>query len=159
MFLRTLVALLPFHSLTTQPDPPPPPQTVEEQVVALRVVDLVNAEREKAGCPALTVNTRLASAAQAHSRDMHGRQYFAHVNPDGQQPWDRMVKVGYRYRIAAENIGAGFSTPEAMVRGWMKSPAHRENILNCKLEETGVGYIHADDGRHFYWTQDFGLGH
>jgi uncharacterized protein YkwD len=88
---------------------------------------------------------------------MHGRQFFAHRNPDGQQPWDRMVKAGYRYHMAAENIGAGFTTPEAMVRGWMKSPGHRENILNCALEETGVGYVHADDGRRYYWTQDFGL--
>ncbi len=141
-----------------------PTQASDEQAAALRVVELVNLERRKAGCQSLSVNPQLTAAAQAHSDNMHNRHFFSHVDPEGRQPWDRMLKAGYRYRIAAENIGAGFSTPEAMVRGWMNSPGHRANILNCKLEETGVGYVHdVEEGPplrwRFYWTQDFGVGH
>ena len=144
--------------------PTPVVQTADQQAAASRVVELINAERKAAGCPALGVNPQLTAAAQAHSDNMQSRHFFSHVDPDGRQPWDRMLKAGYRYRIAAENIGAGFSTPEAMVRGWMNSPGHRENILNCKLEETGVGYVRDTvEGPplrwRYYWTQDFGLGH
>ena len=44
--------------------------------------------------------------------------------------------------------------------GWMNSAGHRANILNCNLEETGVGYIYLqyDTGGvnyHHYWTQVF----
>jgi len=153
-----MVLLPPLTLIST-----PALQTSDEQAVAQRIVELVNAEREKAGCSALTVNPRLTAAAQAHSENMQSRHFFSHVDPGGRQPWDRMLKAGYRYRMAAENIGAGFSTPEAMVRGWMNSPGHRENILNCKLEETGVGYVRdAVEGPplrwRYYWTQDFGTG-
>jgi uncharacterized protein YkwD len=160
MFLRSLLVLFPLFISA----PTPVLQTADEQAVAMRVIALVNDERKKAGCPALTVNPQLTAAAQGHSANMESRHFFSHVDPDGRQPWDRMLRAGYRYRIAAENIGAGFSTPEAMVRGWMNSPGHRENILNCKLEETGVGYVQdAVEGPplrwRYYWTQDFGLGH
>jgi len=160
MFLRTLLVLFPLLMST----PTLAGQTADERATAQRVVELVNAERKKVGCPALTIDPQLTAAAQAHSANMESRHFFSHVDPDGKQPWDRMLKAGYRYRIAAENIGAGFSTPEAMVRGWMNSPGHRENILNCKLEDTGVGYVRdAVEGPplrwRYYWTQDFGLGH
>ena len=68
--------------------------------------------------------------------------------------------AGYSYSLAAENIAAGYSTPQAVVQGWMNSPGHRDNILNCALQEIGVGYrnLEIDTGSvnyHYYWTQVF----
>ncbi len=132
-----------------------------QQATAVRVVTLINAERVKAGCPALTVSAQLTEAAQAHSANMATNAFFDHVDPQGRQPWDRMAAVGYRFSRAAENIAAGDMTPERTVDGWMHSPHHRANILNCALTETGVGYTRnpADTSpQHYraYWTQDFG---
>ena len=96
------------------------------------VVDRTNAERARHGLRALTVDQRLAAAAQAHSADMVRRGFFAHESPDGRQVWDRAVAAGYAYRKVAENIAAGQRTAEEVVRGWMDSPGHRANILDAR---------------------------
>ena len=119
------------------------------------VVDRTNAERARHGLRALTVDQRLAAAAQAHSADMVRRAFFAHESPDGRQVWDRAVAAGYAYRKVAENIAAGQRTAEEVVRGWMGSPGHRANILDGDLTQIGVG--RADGGSYgVYWTQVFG---
>ncbi len=119
------------------------------------VVDRTNAERARHGLRALTVDQRLAAAAQAHSADMVRRAFFAHESPDGRQVWDRAVAAGYAYRKVAENIAAGQRTAEEVVRGWMGSPGHRATILDGDLTQIGVG--RADGGSYgVYWTQVFG---
>jgi uncharacterized protein YkwD/stress response protein SCP2 len=119
------------------------------------VVDRTNAERARHGLRALTVDQRLAAAAQAHSADMVRRAFFAHESPDGRQVWDRAVAAGYAYRKVAENIAAGQRTAEEVVRGWMGSPGHRANILDGDLTQIGIG--RADGGSYgVYWTQVFG---
>jgi len=119
------------------------------------VVDRTNAERTRRGLRPLTVDTRLAAAAQAHSADMVQRGFFAHESPDGRQVWDRAVAAGYAYRKVAENIAAGQRSAEEVVRGWMESPGHRANILDGDLTQIGVG--RADGGSYgVYWTQVFG---
>ena len=124
------------------------------------VVVLTNQERAKAGCPALTVNPQLTGAAEGHSADMAINDYFSHYSLDGWSPWARIKETGYTYSLAAENIAAGYSTPAAVVQGWMNSDGHRANILNCSLTEIGVGYLYLanDTGSvncHHYWTQVF----
>jgi stress response protein SCP2 len=119
------------------------------------VVELTNAERARHGLRPLTVDDRLATAAQAHSTDMVRRGFFAHESPDGRQVWDRAVAAGYAYRKVAENIAAGQRTADEVVRGWMGSPGHRANILDGDLTQIGVG--RADGGSYgVYWTQVFG---
>jgi uncharacterized protein YkwD len=127
---------------------------------AQAVVDLVNSERLKAGCPALNVSHQLSAAAQGHSQDMALDDYFSHTSKNGRSPWDRIRATGYEYRSAGENIAADYPTAASAVNAWMDSPGHRANILNCGFEETGVGYYYLanDTGsvnyRH-YWTQVF----
>jgi uncharacterized protein YkwD len=122
---------------------------------ASQVVTLTNAQRTAHGCKALTVNSILTSVAYAHSKDMAVRNYFSHNTPEGVSPFTRMTKAGYSWQMAAENIAAGYPTPKAVVDGWMNSPGHRANILNCKLKEIGVGY-YAGGSYRYYWTEDFG---
>jgi stress response protein SCP2 len=119
------------------------------------VVTATNAERARHRLGLLTVDPRLAAAAQGHSADMVRRTFFAHENPDGAQVWDRAVAAGYTYRKVAENIAAGQPTAADVVRGWMESPGHRANILDGELTQIGVG--RADGGSYgVYWTQVFG---
>ena len=120
-----------------------------------RVVTLTNQERAKAGCPALTVDSRLTSAARGHSQDMANRNYFNHNTPEGVTPWTRITNAGYHFSSAAENIAEGQATPDAVMTAWMNSSGHRANILNCNLHNIGVGL--AYNAKHTpYWTQDFG---
>jgi uncharacterized protein YkwD len=130
-----------------------------------RVIARTNAYRVANGCPALTVNPILMGTAQAHSQEMALRDYVGHNSADGTSPWDRIKAAGYDYRLVAENIAWGATSPEQVVDAWFfESPpndAHRKNILNCGLHEIGVGYYYLanDPGKvtaHTYWTQDFG---
>jgi uncharacterized protein YkwD len=121
-----------------------------------RVVELTNDERRGQGLAPLTIDPRLMAAAQLHSADMARRHYFAHVDPDGKSPGDRVEAQGYRWSVVAENIAAGPRTPEDVIAAWMNSPEHRANILDSRLTQIGVGYATADDEYGTYWTQDFG---
>ncbi|WP_405861008.1 CAP domain-containing protein [Streptomyces sp. NBC_00090] len=118
-----------------------------------QVVALVNAERAKAGCGPLSVNSTLTKAAQGHSDDMAARDFFDHTNPDGDGPGERVTAAGYPWSTYGENIAMGQSTPEQVMDSWMNSPGHRANILNCSFKEIGIG-IHSEGGP--YWTQVFG---
>ena len=115
-----------------------------------QVIQLTNDARAAAGCPPLTNNDRLHNAALAHSTDMAVNDYFSHTSLDGSSMVDRIEREGYSWRRLAENIAAGYRTPQAVVNGWMNSPGHRANIENCDLTEIGVGFY------DFYWTQNFG---
>lgn len=126
-----------------------------------RVVELTNIERSKLGLSALIINPQLTSAAQTHSANMALQDFFEHTGLDGLSIGSRVAATGYQYAIAAENIGAGYSTPEEVVAGWMNSVGHRENILDPGLQEIGVGYyfLGNDTGNvnfNHYWTQAFG---
>lgn len=127
----------------------------------LIVAQLTNQERRRHGCPDLAYDDRLAQAAQAHSEAMARDDFFAHDGADGSTMASRIRNTGYRYQRIAENIAAGAATPAEVVAGWMASPGHRANILDCALREIGVGfYEQSPDGGehryHFYWTQNFG---
>ncbi|UWZ35081.1 hypothetical protein Drose_28540 [Dactylosporangium roseum] len=119
-----------------------------------QVLAIANNERAKAGCRPLAANTRLATAARKHSADMAARDYFSHDTPEGVDFATRISDEGYRWSGAAENIAKGQHTPEEVMKAWMNSAGHRANILNCDLEELGVGL--AYQGRTAIWTQDFG---
>ncbi|KUN79105.1 hypothetical protein AQJ66_29155 [Streptomyces bungoensis] len=129
----------------------PQPAATASSVVA-RIVELVNAERSKVGCSALTLNATLTKVAQAHSDDMAAHQNMSHTGSDGSSPGDRITGAGYAWSSYGENVAYGYATPEDVMAGWMASPGHRENILNCSFKEIGVGLAQPNS----YWTQDFG---
>lgn len=118
------------------------------------VVALVNAARAEAGCQALRIDPRLREAAYLHSHDMGVHHYFGHDGRGGDNPWDRIRAAGYTHP-AAENIAAGQTTPTSVMRAWMHSEGHRDNILNCSYKAIGVGLSKA--GGTPVWTQDFGF--
>ncbi len=125
------------------------------------VLDLVNQERAGAGCNPLTANEKLVAAARGHSDDMAINDFFSHTGSDGSSAGDRISREGYDWSRYGENIAAGYTSPASVMNGWMNSPGHRANILNCAFTEIGIGYTYLanDTGStnyHHYWTQDFG---
>ncbi|MEQ4714986.1 CAP domain-containing protein [Nonomuraea sp. B19D2] len=121
--------------------------------LAAKVVSLTNSARSRHGCGPLRVDAALTRSARTHSLEMASTRQLGHNSPDGSSPWDRMERAGYHWG-AAENIGAGYSTAEEAVRGWLDSRDHRKNILDCDLKAIGVGVASGSDGP--WWTQDFG---
>lgn len=112
-------------------------------------VSLLNAHRQSVGCEPLAWNPAVAGVAQRHSEDMVARAYFAHYNPEGESPFDRLQAAGIPYSQAAENIAYGYPSGAAVLEGWLNSPGHRANVENCGLSEHGVGL----EGTH--WTHLF----
>jgi uncharacterized protein YkwD len=135
------------------PDPSPPPG--DEAGLEAEVVTLVNAERaKKPNCPALAVDTRLATAARKHSADMAARGYFDHTTPEGVDFATRISREGYAWSGAGENIAKGQRDPQSVMTAWMNSDGHRANILNCGYKHLGVG-LARDANKTPLWTQDF----
>ena len=125
--------------------------------VDARILELTNAARASAGCPALTIDNRLAAASLVHGQNMARLGFFSHTGADGTQPWDRALAAGYDYRSIGENIAAGYSTADAAFTGWMNSAGHRANILNCSYRNVGLSYVAAPGSQWgYYWGQLFG---
>ena len=115
------------------------------------VIRLVNNIRQQNGLKPLTTNWELSRVARYKSQDMLDKGYFSHTSPTYGTPFEMMKAFGLSYRTAGENIAMGYSTPEAVVNGWMNSSGHRANILNASYTQIGVGYVAKGN----YWTQMF----
>ncbi len=108
------------------------------------VIRLTNEQRVSQGLSPLEYNSTLASAARAKGADMINRDYWAHVAPDGTEPWKFFKDAGYSYRFAGENLARDFSNAPSAVEAWMASPTHKENILSSKYKEIGVAVVEGD---------------
>jgi uncharacterized protein YkwD len=158
--LRTLRALLrsfSFVLLLLLVRPPLAASAAPDMNASLtRVLELTNIERSKVGAPPLKLSTELNSAAQAYSQVLASSDCFAHTCGPVPEMADRMGQAGYQnWTALGENIAAGYSTPEAVVAGWMGSPGHRDNLLSPSFSEIGLG-LALGGGYGTFWTQDFG---
>jgi uncharacterized protein YkwD len=126
--------------------------------VQRQVLELVNDNRRRGGCQNLTLDRRLIEAANRHAADMARNDYFAHDSRNGDGAGERVEDAGYRWKRYGENIARGQDSAYEVVDGWMHSPAHRENIMDCRLHQMGIGLAFASD-RTPYWVQDFATPH
>ena len=108
------------------------------------VVRLTNEKREQAGLPDLQFSSVLSQAAERKGNNMLEKNYWAHVAPDGTEPWKFFLDAGYKYRYAGENLARDFSNASSAVNAWMASSTHRENILSPKYKEIGIAVVEGD---------------
>ncbi len=127
--------------------------TIDSSVTAYEaeVVRLVNEIRVQNGLKALKEDWQLSRVARYKSQDMKDKNYFSHTSPTYGSPFQMMKSFGITYKTAGENIAKGYTTPQAVVNGWMNSSGHRANILNSSFTHIGVGYVSSGN----YWTQMF----
>lgn len=122
---------------------------------------LINQERAARGMRPLRINRALGVAAARHSTDMAARNYFAHDTMGGGRFTRRIMAARYirpntRWSVG-ENLAWGtgkLATPASIVEAWMRSPAHRTNILQAAYAEIGIGI--ASNGAKTLYTTDFG---
>jgi uncharacterized protein YkwD len=127
------------------------PEAGNLEAVDQATLCLVNQERAHSGELPLRPNADLTQAAEGHSEEMAQDDYFAHVSPSGETPFQRIEASGYipndqvGYTLG-ENIAWGtlyLATPKAIVAAWIASPEHLANILNTSYTETGLGVTPA----------------
>lgn len=119
------------------------------------VFELVNKERGKKGLSTLRFSSELSLVARKHSRDMAAHENLSHLSSSGKTYTDRLVEERFFFKKNGENVArSGTFVAELIHQGFMKSPGHRENILNPEFDELGVG-ISLSDNKEYFVTQDF----
>jgi uncharacterized protein YkwD len=118
------------------------------------VLERVNQEREARGLAPLACDLPAAAVARAYSQLMCDEGTFSHYGPDGSTPGSRLRSGGVSFSGAGENVAAGQPTPASVMQGWMRSSAHRGNILSAAWTHLGVGYARCGP-YSTRWTQDF----
>ena len=110
------------------------------------IIELTNLEREQENLGGLRRNPLLDEAARLKAEHMRAYEYFAHYSPsDNISPWHWFERVGYNYIHAGENLAIYFDDSAEVVRAWMNSPTHRDNILRGHYTEIGVAAV---EGRY-----------
>lgn len=147
--------ILPGQSINL-PSTPSEPSTPTNDISKLEneVIRLVNEERSKNGRSPLASNNELNRLARLKSEDFVKNNYFSHSSPTYGTPFDMMRDNGISFTAAGENIASGQKNAEEVMKHWMASSGHRENILNPTYNQIGVGVAKDNQGK-LYWTQMF----
>ena len=159
------------------------PYAVSTTSLAVRIHDLINAQRTANGISPLSSDPALAAIALGHSADMAANDYFSHTDLSGNDPTGRGNAAGYTCRKdygSYYTIGIGenifqnnlytsascedsvctyaWTSPEdiaqSTVTGWMNSPGHRKNILTATYDREGIGVAISSDNK-VYITENF----
>ncbi len=132
------------------------PRSTDVQVDAeaeTKMLELLNAERTRAGLSPLVADDKLRDVARQHSQEMFRLGYFAHISPTDGSPADRLKRAGIAFATAGENL-AYAPTVDVAHSGLMASPGHRRNILTPEFSRVGIGVVRGGlYGRMF--TQNF----
>src|SRR5690349_21279875 len=130
---------------------PPDPKT---QMTALenRIAILVEEQRQKLDPKArpLAIDPELSEIARARAIDMAAKNYLAHAAPNGDTSASLLMKQDAKWQgLLGENLAAQHYTKESGVAvevfakrfldEWLKSPAHRDNMIFANYDHAGVG--------------------
>ena len=139
---------------TATPTPSPEEIAANAEKMAKEVIRLTNIERRKYGLTELKYHAKLQQAAMTRAKELEIK--FAHERPDGSDIGTAAFEAGVG-NPGGENIGAGFTKPEAVVKAWMDSDGHRTTMLQSHYTHIGVGYYKGKNGTG-YWVQEFSSG-
>lgn len=155
-----VAAIIPVYSgipypLSDQPSAPSGERFSTSNEAAEKVFQLLNQARREHNLAPLAKDPLLTYVAYQHSQNMAQKRFFAHINPDGDDPNDRFRNHG-GFGHVGENIALDTRIDSAF-RRLMGSPGHRANILSDQFTHAGMGVYSA--GGQFYVTQLFQKKH
>lgn len=113
-------------------------QSTVADILPQVIIEETNNNRLSNNEKPLKNNIYLTMAAKLKVDDMINKGYFSHQGPDGSMAWDWMERVNYPYSYAGENLAINFFDARDVVKAWMASPTHRENILNDNFTDVGI---------------------
>lgn len=116
----------------------------------------VNQARQAQGLPPLRWDESLAAAARRHAAIMAERGTAQHAFEGEPSLSARVKQAGAHFTWLSENVCEG-STPAFIHAQFMKSPAHRGNILDRDMDSIGVGI--ANHEGQLYAVEDFSQAH
>ncbi len=112
-----------------------------------------DARKAKCGSSSLVLSGTLGDAALYHAKDMADENYFSHDSQNPYEVWYKRIDRFTPYEVGGENIAYGYSTAASAFNGWMNSPGHKRNIMDCSFDRVGFGY--AEQSGRKLWVADF----
>jgi uncharacterized protein YkwD len=140
---------------------PTPGQTPRIGARVLALTNMARAHRQRCGTHELAATSPLSHSialdriALLHATDMAEHNYFEHQDRAHRSPAERVRAAGYRERLVGENIAYGPESAEEVVRGWLASPEHCENLMTPGFTEMGIAFATgtSEDRPALYWVQ------
>lgn len=133
--------------------------SAEEQ----KMVDLVNAERRKAGVPELKVSPKLCEAAKIRAAECNIK--YDHVRPNGERSATVLEDVGLNisglsneeYIYYGENLAGSYKKnpmpAQIAFERFINSSSHKKNMLNENHSYIGIAINY--NGKQSSWIQSF----
>ena len=121
------------------PNPAPDPKATIPPQHIQSLLQMHNIERHKIGANHLKLSTALCQAAQNHAIWMDTNNKMSHTGDNRSSVAARVTQAGYKSMMVGENIAHGYSSPQAVMSGWLRSRGHRANILRKGYKEIGIG--------------------
>ncbi len=109
---------------------------------------IVNEERIRLGLTKLVKDEKLTSAAMVRAYEQ--QRLFSHMRPDGTPFYSVFSQFEIERTVRGENLAkVQQGSPDQVVRAWLCSSSHRDNLLRDQFVKAGIGYV-QDDGIG-YW--------
>lgn len=132
-------------------DAPTAIETVNINGLENEILSLVNIHRESIGLNRVSVLTPAYSEATNHTKYMIDQGKISHDNFEIRS---RNLMTTASAKVVLENVGAGYTTAESLMKAWLNSELHKKNIENPSVQYMGVSAQKSTYGSHFY-TQIF----
>jgi len=126
---------------------PPEPLDMELAVVEL------NSYRVQFGLEPVALDPMLVLSSQVHAEDMARHGIVSHTGTDGSAHTDRMMRNGYTFSIAGENVASGQDSWNKVFQAWKDSPGHNENLLMPEATDFGIALVFEKSTQYrYYWA-------
>ncbi|KAI9472742.1 CAP domain-containing protein [Coemansia mojavensis] len=141
----------PTRPTPTEPtSPEPTPTRISHPTIddwKQQMLYKLNEIRAQVGKPALSLDNRMNSLAEAHSKYQNSISKMTHSDPSGTLG-QRSTRLGIKWSRVAENVAMGYTSVSDVMDGWEKSPGHYKNMIG---DYHIVGFGRSGN----YWTQAF----
>lgn len=116
--------------------------------IVLKSFELINKEREKENLNPIEWNEELYETAKIRAKE--ASITWSHTRPNGEEWFTVNPDIMY-----GENLAKGYYNINSVVKAWMQSESHKENILYEDFK-TGAIAIYIDENNKWYWASEFG---
>jgi uncharacterized protein YkwD len=121
------------------------------EVDAQAAQSMISGYRQNNGLQPVVIDAVLMKVAAEQARGMAARDKLDHSVSRSFN--DRIKDSGYRARLAAENVGAGYHTLAEAFSGWRDSPPHRANMLLKDATQMGIAAAYAPGSKYkVFWS-------
>ncbi len=126
----------------------------DAEILSNQLLQLINLERSERGIGPVVPDSAdvLKSVAADYACSMIQERFFSHEHPATKTtPAKRITSSGYRASAVGENLAAGQRSAGEVVKQWMNSESHRQNLLSPEWREAGVA-VRAGGTYDIYWV-------